>query len=196
MQRRPVTTDIRTARAAQDWANPAAPDFHPRDGHTAVQPVMRTVTPPEAQPAESLSDTMTLADAADIVSPERYYSDDADCDWGEASTDGAPSLLGSGQRLANLPSGYICTALRVLTNPQAQWFRPCVDNGGKYANDLNAFHAERERADAARDRDLARLNSRWVRPRTGGRTSVLDTSVFQAVVAAEFAPVAGQAVSR
>lgn len=189
-----------------DYSNPAALAGlrTASDGHTVVMPAaMRTVTLTSAPPARSMDDTVTLVAKADAPYPQPWR-DEAWTDCVDLPVDTVPSLLGSGMRLRK--SDATCAMLKFLTvgDLQGPWFRPCKDNGDKYADSLAAFwtarsgqasqaakQAEENRA-RARDVATADFHSRMqmlmgaAAPRQADVLST-DTQMFPVIIAAEFA---------
>lgn len=200
-------------RPRADYSSPSGLTGVPvaSDGLTVVMPAaMRTVTLAAVTPATPMNDTVTLDAAANIVSADHWYPGvDTDGDCVDLPVDDAPSLLGSGERLGGIPLGYTCAIVRALTSPTAAWFRPCMDNGDRYAQSLAALLEEQrakaaKRVDevraAARDANMVDLHRRYELYLNGSsrRTDVFgcDTTIFATVSAGEFTATAGSAVSR
>lgn len=207
-------------RPAPNYASAAGLAGVPKsqDGHTVLMPaVMRSVTlssPAGAPPAcmdtpamaGAMADTMTLTAAVDAIPPEKWYGRDFDgTDWPDAPADEppAPSLIGSGVRLAEIPAGCTCAAIQELmsspaepplvnsalrhrTEVTADWFRD-----GRYLPSLSSFFFEQDDPDErakARDRRIAAMNRNFkVTPVHARRSGpALDTGFVPAVVVAEF----------
>lgn len=160
------------------------------DGQTVV---MRTVTLSlrADMPASAMADTATIPTVAADVPPSQWYSRNAavECDWPDVPVE-VPSLVAApvmGPELSELSKRFDAvfghSALKHRAGPDEAWFR-----AGEYERSLNAFLAEREASEAARDHRIAAFNSRYKVTSSGPRSSVLalDTGILPAVALPEF----------
>lgn len=190
----PLPAGTMRQRPCVDYSNPRllAGVATASDGHTVV---MRTVVLSAAVKAAPVTgatdDTMTLPVAAAAIPPSLWYGPNAggDIDWPDAQDD-APSLVAApvmGPELSELSKRFDAvfghSALKHRAGPDEAWFR-----AGEYERSLNAFLAEREASEAARDHRIAAFNSRYKVTSSGPRSSVLalDTGILPAVALPEF----------